>query len=457
MGSVTSKQDKCIADLPDDERYFGLENFGNTCYANSVLQILFFCKPFRREVLAWAAARAATGAEPEPESLLSCLADLFVQISTQKKKTGSVSPRRLMHRIKADNALFSGSMHQDAHEFFNYLLNQVHETLLAQARRAQEEGTRGRGNDCREARAFVHPSPLGPARSGNSAPSAGPSSRGGSPPPASTSGRHRRSNSLQALAQAAAEAQAAKEASAPQTWVQSLFQGRLVSETQCLRCESVTSREESMFDLSLDIAPNSSLSACLRAFAATEMLQGGDKFFCDHCGSLQEAYRRMRILQAPPVLCLHLKRFKYVESAGRLRKLAYRVVFPFSLTLPRAGALEGEAGGRENGGESGSGREDRTSREARTSREDRTYREDRINREEAGGQARLRKETASAFAAAALPPQPPRLKAQTPKAAPGSYPISCATSAEPQSADALFALRADSTASSPLSCGPSLP
>ena len=51
--------------------------------------------------------------------------------------------------------------------------------------------------------------------------------------------------------------------------------------------------------------------------SATETLDAEDKFSCDTCGCLQEAQKRIKIKQLPKVLCLHLKRFKYVEDLQR--------------------------------------------------------------------------------------------------------------------------------------------
>jgi ubiquitin carboxyl-terminal hydrolase 12/46 len=62
-----------------------------------------------------------------------------------------------------------------------------------------------------------------------------------------------------------------------------VLQGILTNETRCLRCETVTDRDETFFDLSLDIEQNSSITSCLKNFSSTETLNAEDKFFCDKC------------------------------------------------------------------------------------------------------------------------------------------------------------------------------
>ena len=71
--------------------------FGNTCYSNSVLQALYFCKPFREKVLEYKARNKRT-----KETLLTCLADLFYSIATQKKKVGSIAPKKFIARLRKE-------------------------------------------------------------------------------------------------------------------------------------------------------------------------------------------------------------------------------------------------------------------------------------------------------------------------------------------------------------------
>nr|CAB3446988.1 unnamed protein product [Digitaria exilis] len=227
MGSGLSKLERAFGDqFPEGERYFGLENFGNTCYCNSVLQI-----------------------------------------SASKKKTGVIAPKRFIQMVRKLNEYFRGYMHQDAHEFLNFLLNEIVDILEKESSSAKvSPETTSPEKD------FVH--------------------------------RYR-----------------------------FFLQGTLTNETRCLMCETVTAKDETFFDLSVDIEQNSSLTSCLKNFFSTETLNADDKFFCDKCCSLQEAEKRMKIKKVPEILVIHLKRFKFIEQLNRHKKLSYRVVYPLELKL----------------------------------------------------------------------------------------------------------------------------
>lgn len=120
--------------------------FGNTCYSNSVLQALYFCKPFREKVLEYKVKNKRS-----KETLLTCLADLFHNITTQKKKVGTIAPKKFIARLKKEKGNdymltmpgqsnsyesllnfaeeFDNYMQQDAHEFLNFLINHISEVI----------------------------------------------------------------------------------------------------------------------------------------------------------------------------------------------------------------------------------------------------------------------------------------------------------------------------------------
>ncbi|CAG8560977.1 31502_t:CDS:2, partial [Gigaspora margarita] len=239
-------------------------------------------------------------------TLFGALKDLFWKISIQKKRTGVLAPNNFVTKLKKENELFRSTMHQDAHEFLNYVLNAIAENVLEQQKKIAEAERlqREQLSSCN----LSDKSKL----TSNSA------SSQGSDDADEKSSKSSESNS----------------GTSPQTtWVHQLFEGTLTNETKCLTCETVTSRDESFLDLSIDIEQNSSVSSCLRQFSASEMLCHKNKFFCDVCCGYQEAEKRMKIKKLPNVLALHLKRFKYQDKLQRYIKLSYRVVFPFELRL----------------------------------------------------------------------------------------------------------------------------
>ena len=234
-------------------------------------------------------ARENAAAYGMDECTFTGLKDIFLALMESDTRTGVLSPQRFLEIFKRDNEMFRNSMHQDAHEFYGLVLNDVISNVETNARKIQAQ---------QEAKQHE-----GLLRSVENAL--------GSVIKHNATGYH-----------------------SPGTgWVHDIFEGVLTSETKCLTCETTSQRDETFLDLSIDLEEHSSVTSCLRKFSAEEMLCERNKFHCDHCGGLQEAEKRMKVKRLPKVLTLHLKRFKYTEDYSRLQKLFHRVVYPYHLRM----------------------------------------------------------------------------------------------------------------------------
>ncbi|KAK5940584.1 hypothetical protein PMZ80_007001 [Knufia obscura] len=344
------------------DKFYGMENFGNTCYCNSILQSLYYSVPFRENIISYPSrsspesiSTAAASAPPRPkypppgqkppapkpgvtpqsqqqkaedkdspeykkkqallagpilnmsyenanayqmpDSLYSSVKDIFEAVVTNEKRHGIVSPSKLVEVLRRDNEMFRGQLHQDAHEFFNLLLNTLLDNIDDNERKKIEAEAEAKVNGTEKDAAGITSEPV--TETGTvSFPSLLPIAQPG-----------------------------------PTKWLRDMFEGTLTSETRCLTCENVSQRDEPFLDLSVDLDQHTSVTSCLRRFSEEEMLCERNKFHCDNCGGLQEAEKRMKIKSLPKVLTLHLKRFKYTEDFGRLQKLFHKVVYPYHLRL----------------------------------------------------------------------------------------------------------------------------
>mmetsp|Transcript_36567 Transcript_36567/g.66299 ORF Transcript_36567/g.66299 Transcript_36567/m.66299 type:complete len:773 (+) Transcript_36567:75-2393(+) len=109
----------------------GLENLGNTCYLNSVLQCLNVSNVFSDEVI----DKCNDGLAGLSASLISIFRGIRGE-SVTCIKAGSVSPKSLLGLIVQRFPWYQGRQQQDAHELLRTLIGSVSEELDADERKA---------------------------------------------------------------------------------------------------------------------------------------------------------------------------------------------------------------------------------------------------------------------------------------------------------------------------------
>ncbi|KAL8909396.1 MAG: hypothetical protein Q9207_000231 [Kuettlingeria erythrocarpa] len=348
------------------DKFFGMENFGNTCYCNSILQCLYYSVPFREQVLNYPKRSTpesvlltpsglprlhtsphASPASPTPTSptkprtpVNATARNPGAPVGGQKPEDKESSDYKKKQATAKGPVLYMDYDNAPAYGMEETLfssLKDIFEAIIAHKsrigvvsplkflevlRRENEMFRSAMHQDAHEFLNLVLNEVVENVEVNSKRLEASRALQ--------TSAETR--SFEQALATAMPQMNGARTPGTTR-WVHELFEGTLTSETKCLTCENVSQRDETFLDLSVDLDQHSSVTSCLRKFSEEEMLCERNKFHCDRCGGLQEAEKRMKIKRLPRILALHLKRFKYTEDLQRLQKLFHRVVYPYYLRL----------------------------------------------------------------------------------------------------------------------------
>mmetsp|Transcript_20033 Transcript_20033/g.43608 ORF Transcript_20033/g.43608 Transcript_20033/m.43608 type:complete len:796 (+) Transcript_20033:56-2443(+) len=110
----------------------GLQNLGNTCYMNAVLQAFASQREFVEDLL----KMPEKFAECQDGPIFTYSAELLSKLSKLENRAGPLNPAKLRERIAANCPMFKGFKQQDAHEFLLEYSNQLHDELIASRREA---------------------------------------------------------------------------------------------------------------------------------------------------------------------------------------------------------------------------------------------------------------------------------------------------------------------------------
>lgn len=277
VGLVTSDYDDIVPQTP----YKGLANQGNTCFMNSVLQVLYMTTRFRNELL-------EKEIDPSERAALD-LQQLFAFM--QESSRSVLTPNGVMDSTLPPT--FRRGHQQDSSEYLIYLLDTLHENESKIIRRKKQSSSPLKQQAEKK-------------KEGN-----------GDFEEGAVSLKH--SNECQ------------------NTIVDRLFGGVTMSTTTCSFCEKSFPKSDSFRDLHLSL-PDDHKTCDLQELIDTslqpEELCSDNMYDCSNCGTKRDATRSHRIIKAPQHLILTLKLFRFDPVRKQRLKLHSRLKNAISIEIP---------------------------------------------------------------------------------------------------------------------------
>ncbi len=93
-----------------------------------------------------------------------------------------------------------------------------------------------------------------------------------------------------------------------------IFQGQLRNTLKCLQCGHCSVKFDPFMYLSIPISEgqqNMTLDDCIESFCKEELLTGDNQWYCSKCKKHVNATKKFDLWTLPPILIVHLKRFKH--------------------------------------------------------------------------------------------------------------------------------------------------